>query len=1207
MDDADSQASFPLEMNLPITHLLAFEEAKQALEEEYRATTRWLRLRCREVKSLASHGNLTLFELDVGPLTNTEWSWEGAVAFRPPALERYAGDPDVLSLNERWDEQSLDSHDDTCWWSDIIEVDETRGKIYVTLQDPAHRPRVGTFLVRPFEFLQTLRNFYRNHKESALESLIASRLNASLGGAVSPHTYVSTYGLSEMHDWWDHAWAILWGPPGTGKTYWLGKQIAEIMQDTTERILVVSTTNRATDGIAISIGRALQQRHATDMLTSGKILRLGKGTAYARFEEQKLLDMLQGTEVDALRTIAHIQTRLEKLNVDARLYLREHLQKQYRELRNITPDQVTNPQTQVIVTTAYTGMQMLQFDSVLRALREGRHPFTTVVIDEAGLLSRAATAALGTLASRRVVLAGDSKQLSPISKMSRVLPSEQSRWLAESALSHIGNCDLGISPHVKLLHEQHRMHAQIRETVSHFQYNNQLRDATSLATRHEKLPVLWQNQPRSVWYVLDEEVKDLFNIRAERGAGNTSWIRPVTEKILAKLFQDSTFREAQGLFITPFKAQATAISRWLLSEKASNWKASTVHAQQGAEANVVIFDTVNASSYNWPYEEWCRLINVGMSRAKQILIVLASRAEMREPYLRSLTPHLAPRVFGWKNQQPVWQEVAIEPQSITSSTIHRNAELLGQQFRSRATLLPVLSAEQQRLCDYKMDGGPRLVRGVAGSGKTWVMAHWLQKTLASWKDRLHGEAWAVYSTHSLKNLLETMLVTAWSAEQGPAPFPWHRVKIKHIREVLEDLKTEFGIEANAHEDRYNFDSVAEQLMHHPHYAALKPKCHALFVDEAQDLGQQTLQLLTQLVHANQRDDKTSRAVNIFYDNAQNIYQRNTPVWSEIGLDMRGRSTVMKESFRATRPICEYALNVLYRLTNCQDDGDHKELVQRGLIETITRNTQPWWRVNFNQLNGPHPALHLFQDASEAHTALCERILYFVQQEQVDCAHICVLVPRDKLAQELVETANTLWKKHGLKAIFEKGKPVSNQPNVVTFCTLHSFKGYEAEIVLVAGVEQFVLENSTNPTLSSILAHNLYVAMTRARSLLELYVVPRENQLVQKLTSTLQICSELLNHATDDPVLPTPLDDYNDLLQRLGEEHSEWLAQIWKRYNVQQEPMHLHDGKLLLEPLFWFEYAGQLFAYFRQENLSEKWQDKLKSAAITVLHPADSLP
>ncbi len=41
--------------------------------------------------------------------------------------------------------------------------------------------------------------------------------------------------------------------------------------------------------------------------------------------------------------------------------------------------------------------------------------------------------------------------------------------------------------------------------------------------------------------------------------------------------------------------------------------------------------------------------------------------------------------------------------------------------------------------------------------------------------------------------------------------------------------------------------------------------------------------------------------------------------------MRGRATVMKESFRSTRPITELALNVLYTLQAPDDSDDHKEL------------------------------------------------------------------------------------------------------------------------------------------------------------------------------------------------------------------------------------------------------------------------------------------
>ncbi len=73
----------------------------------------------------------------------------------------------------------------------------------------------------------------------------------------------------------------------------------------------------------------------------------------------------------------------------------------------------------------------------------------------------------------------------------------------------------------------------------------------------------------------------------------------------------------KGLFISPFKAQAKEIHSWLATEGLHSWSASTVHSQQGSEADIVVFDSVNAGSYGWPYDEWKRLVNVALSRARE--------------------------------------------------------------------------------------------------------------------------------------------------------------------------------------------------------------------------------------------------------------------------------------------------------------------------------------------------------------------------------------------------------------------------------------------------------------------------------------------------------------------------------------------------------------------------------------------------------------
>ena len=90
-------------------------------------------------------------------------------------------------------------------------------------------------------------------------------------------------------------------------------------------------------------------------------------------------------------------------------------------------------------------------------------------------------------------------------------------------------------------------------------------------------------------------------------------------------------RKASGLFVSPFVAQARDIRRFFAEEGLDSWSAATVHSQQGTEADFVIFDTVNAGSCGWPYDEWKRLVNVGLSRAREFVLLLASRAEMREP------------------------------------------------------------------------------------------------------------------------------------------------------------------------------------------------------------------------------------------------------------------------------------------------------------------------------------------------------------------------------------------------------------------------------------------------------------------------------------------------------------------------------------------------------------------------------------------------
>jgi hypothetical protein len=548
-------ARFPIELGLPPADESLFNDAKTAVRQEYRDCSKWKRLRCRKVSIIAERDRGTVFAVHVGSSVEFDWTWEGAIAFRPHALpDDGDGNIDMADFEESpVDEGSL-------WSGEVLEVDERHGCLFVSLSNPENPPILGSFLVRPFDFLGTLDAIYHETRFEPMRDELRRRLAAAAGGIHPPVTRKAHVGLPRLRDWWQHSWNVLWGPPGTGKTYTTGQQIAGVLDDDQERILVVSTTNRATDAVALSIGMAARCKNC-GVLDAGEILRIGKGASFQAFRDAGLESMLRGTESEVLSQIDGLAQQLQLFDSWEDKAL---TRKQIAELRTGGSDQsrrvFVDPAVKVVVATAFKAMKFLDDGIVRKMIEHGEAPFTTIFIDEAGLISRAAVAALSLLASRRVVLVGDSKQLAPISRISRILPTRQETWLANSGVSHLNQIDAAPKA-VHVLSEQRRMHPDVCKVVSKYQYNGVLTTALEVTNRETTLPRLLASDSRAIWYVLDDEGTDLASIRAERGPGNRSWVRAITPVILSKLFHDSSMRECNGLFISPYKAQAQLVAK----------------------------------------------------------------------------------------------------------------------------------------------------------------------------------------------------------------------------------------------------------------------------------------------------------------------------------------------------------------------------------------------------------------------------------------------------------------------------------------------------------------------------------------------------------------------------------------------------------------------------------------------------------------------
>ncbi|MEZ6087820.1 MAG: hypothetical protein R3C05_07325 [Pirellulaceae bacterium] len=151
----------------------------------------------------------------IGHAVEFDWSWEGAIAFRPLLLKEFE-DSEATSFENGSIDPDID--DSIVWSGEVLEVDEATGRIFVVVANPEHPPRRGSFYVRPFEFLQFLDRIFNEPEFTDAQSVLSERLLAAEGNVHPPAVGASAVGLNPLKDWWRKSWSVLWGPPGTGKT-----------------------------------------------------------------------------------------------------------------------------------------------------------------------------------------------------------------------------------------------------------------------------------------------------------------------------------------------------------------------------------------------------------------------------------------------------------------------------------------------------------------------------------------------------------------------------------------------------------------------------------------------------------------------------------------------------------------------------------------------------------------------------------------------------------------------------------------------------------------------------------------------------------------------------------------------------------------------------------------------------------------------------
>ncbi len=917
---------------------------------------------------------------------------------------------------------------------DVVHLDFESGRVFAA---PSHGDDVDRralsadrWCYRPYDFAEALCAAASAYEER--QDALAESLRRACGEAPPAAPSEQEDLLLPADRLWRQPWGCIWGPPGTGKTTAVADLIARALRAyPSERILAVAPTNRAADELVLRISALLEREPIPLRPLSRSIFRGGTGASEALAKLPTV--MLEDTKGGKLR--ASIEERERELLLQRVRGGPAHelakLQAELRGLRGKVKDptlkEVEKGDCPLVVLTVHRALRLV-------SELEGKRHFARLVVDEAGMVTRAATALLGPLAER-VTLAGDPKQIGPVSRAAEGAGKGTQKWLRGSGLSHLEDAVRDAArADVLLLRTQHRMHPHIAKVVSHFCYGGALEDGDGVKARAERpAPVAAFPEARAGWVVLDGLTRDAKRLTHGRGETGSGYQRELSANLAVSLAREAVRSGLSVLCVTPYRAQAALLRRLGNAARLRGdvFSASTIHRQQGTQYDVVLVDTV-AGGRPFPPHTLVPMLNVAASRAKDYLLVLASRDEARAATIPQRFLSLLPRLRVHPGE-PLRLEPLPVPQRAPPPPPPPPAPVdLGAEIAGARPGRPLFTHEQVSLFERRFDDGHHLVRGVAGSGKTYVLAHWVARYLLE-----HPEARVLVSffNRALAPLVDKLLVEALTQRAG-------RLRLRELRSRV----TVKHVGALRRLAPGAFDGV--------------------FVDEAQDMDARALAMLHALVRPDTLPDgREVRCFQLFMDDSQNVYGQ-VPIDAlkeqlPEGLSFRGRTRVLKETFRATRDILDVAFNVVLdplRQHGAAEPGMREymkvgELAREGLVWLPEETLEGLFRVQSTERGGVLPQVRGFASSASEARQVAREVARLIREEGVHPGDILVVAPvMPSQFTEALKRAGVPAEAYGGKG----GRDVTDfrvsGVDHVRATTVFSCKGHECPIVFFAGLD-----------------------------------------------------------------------------------------------------------------------------------------------------------
>ncbi|MFB9055979.1 DEAD/DEAH box helicase [Mariniflexile ostreae] len=552
----------------------------------------------------------------------------------------------VISLPDGISTPSQEGIPINLWWKDVPQNNNVRG-VYLAYYrrqstmifrlshelSEAHLNTVFRFKPKPIDFLKGVKNRFKASymMPSNLTHKLFYKTDFLEYSSNKINTEDSRLNLSQneaVNRVFNQNITFIWGPPGTGKTYTLAKLITKACCQGLS-VLAVGISNASIDVLGLEIIREFDNYSASSkkIINERKLLRFGYPVLPEIVNDNRLYP--DKALVDHLRK--DYATVLKVLRNDHGLSLEEKAMarnKQFilkNEIKQINQKRIR--EATLVFTTA---AQCFIGDDF------GNKTYDLVVIDEVGMMPLIQTLTMAGFSNDKLVVAGDYKQLGPIS-MGRTEAVDN--WFNKDVFEYFKDVAGFEENMTVMLTEQRRMHPEICDLVNTRFYSGKL--TTCYTSDFEEIG-LFNHTLATPYCFIPVGPKEGSVVRSTEGR---SRVNARTSQIVSDIVEHILINNTNiniGV-ITPYNGQVTQIRRLLNSKRLSKEqlhrvKTGTIHAFQGSGFDMIIYDIVDNSEKNigmlYKGFQGERLLNVALSRAKHKLIIVG------DPKVFSMTDDL---------------------------------------------------------------------------------------------------------------------------------------------------------------------------------------------------------------------------------------------------------------------------------------------------------------------------------------------------------------------------------------------------------------------------------------------------------------------------------------------------------------------------------------------------------------------------------------